>query len=76
MTRADTYDTPWKDILGAYFQEFKPPRESAKKTAKNLLSLGILTEEQIAQVAELSVEEVRHLKNEAEDSPGGDDSGD
>ena len=34
-------------------------RIGRKKTAKNLLSLGILTEEQIAQVAELSVEEVR-----------------
>ncbi len=48
-------------------------KEGRKETAKNLLSLGVLTEEQIAQAAELSVEEVRLLKREAESASAGDD---
>jgi hypothetical protein len=51
-------------------------KKGRKETAKNLLSLGVLTEEQIAQVAELSIEEVRRLKNEAEDSQRGNDPDD
>ena len=33
-----------------------------KETARNLLLLNVLTEEQIAQAANLSIEEVRQLK--------------
>jgi hypothetical protein len=51
-------------------------KKGRKETAKNLLSLGVLTEEQIAQVAELSIEEVRRLKNESEDSQSGNDPND
>ena len=43
-------------------------KKGRKETAKNLLSLGVLTEEQNPQVAELSNDEVRQLKTEAEDS--------
>jgi len=35
-----------------------------KETARNLLMLNILTEEQIAQAANLSIDEVRQLKQE------------
>lgn len=38
-----------------------------KKTAKNLLVLGVLTVEQIAQVTELSIEDVRKLQQELQD---------
>ena len=38
--------------------------EGKKETARNLLLLDILTEGQIAQAAELSVEEVRKLRKE------------
>jgi flagellar biosynthesis/type III secretory pathway protein FliH len=38
--------------------------QARNKTATNLLKLGVLTEEQIALVAELSLEEVRRLKEE------------
>jgi len=46
----------------------KGGKEKAKKTARNLLSLGILTEEQIAQATELKIEEVRRLKESMDDS--------
>ncbi len=46
----------------------KGGKEKAKKTARNLLSLGILTEEQIAQATELKIEEVRRLKESLNDS--------
>lgn len=39
-----------------------------KETAINLILLGILTEEQIADAADLTIEEVRHLKQEIENS--------
>ena len=35
-----------------------------KETARNLLLLNVLPEEQIAQVTSLSIEEVRQLKQE------------
>ncbi len=37
-----------------------------KETARNLLLLNVLTEEQIAQASNLSIEEVRRLKQEVE----------
>ncbi len=40
----------------------KGQREKAIKTALNLLALNILTDEQIARVTELDIEEVRRLK--------------
>ncbi|MFP4308839.1 MAG: hypothetical protein ACOC98_03745 [Thermodesulfobacteriota bacterium] len=40
--------------------------EGAKKTAKNLIELGILTDEQIAQAVELTVEEIRELRRKME----------
>jgi hypothetical protein len=40
-------------------------KEGKKETARNLLLLNILTEEQIAQATNLSIEEVRRLKREA-----------
>jgi hypothetical protein len=49
----------------------KGVEKGRKNTARNLLSLGILTEEQIAQAAELSVEEIRRLKGEAESASAG-----
>lgn len=45
----------------------KGGKEKAEKTAKNLLSLGILTEEQIAQATELKIEEIRRLKHSLDD---------
>ena len=49
-------------------------REGKKEMAKNLLLLGVLTEEQIADAAELNVDEIRRLKREAEKaSTGGDE---
>ena len=42
----------------------KGREEGKKETARNLLLLDILTEGQIAQAAELSVEEVRKLRKE------------
>ena len=41
-----------------------------EETARNLLLLGILTEEQIAQATELPIEEVRQLRNDI--SPSSD----
>ena len=38
--------------------------KARKETARNLLLLNVLTEEQIAQAANLSIEEVRQLKQE------------
>ncbi len=38
--------------------------EKAVETAKNLLKMNLLSEEQIAQVTELSVEQVKELENE------------
>ncbi len=40
--------------------------EGRKETARNLLLLNVLTEEQIAQAANLSIEEVRRFKQEME----------
>jgi len=40
--------------------------EARRETARNLLLLNLLTEEQIAQVTNLSIEEVRRLKQEME----------
>ena len=40
--------------------------EGRKETARNLLLLNALTEEQIAQAANLSIEEVRRMKQEVE----------
>jgi predicted transposase YdaD len=51
----------------------KGMQKGRKNTARNLLSLDILTEEQIAQAAELSVEEIRQLKREAESASAGGD---
>ena len=49
-------------------------KKGRKETAKNLLLLGVLTEEQVAQATELSVDEIRRLKREAEKaSTGGDE---
>ena len=42
----------------------KGVEKGRKETARNLLLLGILTEEQIAQATELPVEEVRQLRSE------------
>ena len=39
-------------------------KEGRKETARNLLLLNVLPEEQIAQVTSLSIEEVRQLKQE------------
>lgn len=39
-------------------------KEGRKETARNLLQLGVLTEDQIAQATELPIEEVRQLRNE------------
>jgi len=39
-------------------------KEGKRDTAKNLLLLDVLTDEQIAQAAEMSIEEVRRLKQE------------
>jgi hypothetical protein len=55
-----------------------PPSESAfgkpkKETAKNLLLLKILTEEQIADVTGLDQEVIRHLKESM--SSGAEDDG-
>jgi hypothetical protein len=49
----------------------KGVEKGRKNTARNLLSLGILTEEQIAQATELSVDEIRRLKGEAESASAG-----
>ena len=43
--------------------------EGRKETARNLLQLDVLTEEQIAQATELSIEEVRQLRSEISRSP-------
>ena len=43
-------------------------KEKAVKTAFNLLSLGILTEEQIANATELSIEDIRKLKQHLRNS--------
>ena len=51
----------------------KGEEKGQKNTARNLLSLGILTEEQIAQAAELNVDEIRRLKREAEKASSGGD---
>ncbi len=40
--------------------------KARKKTARNLLLLNVLTEEQIARAANLSIEAVRQLKQEKE----------
>ncbi len=40
--------------------------EGRKETARNLLLLNVLTEEQIAQAANLSIEEVGRMKQEVE----------
>ena len=40
--------------------------EARKETARNLLLLNVLTDEQIAQAASLSIEAVRQLKREKE----------
>ena len=49
-------------------------KKGKKEMAKNLLLLGVLTEEQIADAAELNVDEIRRLKREAEKaSTGGDE---
>jgi len=42
----------------------KGRKEARKETARNLLLLNVLTEEQIAQAANLSIEEVMQLKQE------------
>jgi len=42
----------------------KGKKEGRKETARNLLLLNVLPEEQIAQVTSLSIEEVRQLKQE------------
>mgnify|MGYP006311634199 CR=1 FL=1 len=39
---------------------------SKKETARNLLLLGVLTEEQIAQATGIPIEEVRRLKEDIE----------
>ncbi len=39
-------------------------KETRTNTAKNLISLGVLTDEQIAQATEMSVDDVRQLKAE------------
>ena len=41
-------------------------QEGRKESARNLLLLNVLTEEQIAQVTNLTLEEVRRLKQEVE----------
>ncbi len=41
-------------------------KEGKKETAKNLLLLGVLTEEQIAQATGIPIEEVRQLKEDIE----------
>ncbi len=41
-------------------------REARKESARNLLLLDLLTEKQIAQVTNLSIEEVRRMKQEVE----------
>ena len=54
----------------------KGKKEGRKEMAKNLLLLGVLTEEQIADAAELNVDEIRRLKRESEKaSTGGDEIG-
>ena len=40
--------------------------EAREETARNLLLLNVLTEEQVAQVTNLSLEEVRRLNQEVE----------
>ena len=65
--------------LTKYEEEIKMPyvttaerigrEEGRKETARNLLLLGILTEEQIAQATELPIEEIRQLRNEISPSP-------
>ena len=40
--------------------------EAREETARNLLLLNVLTEEQVAQVTNLSLEEVRRMKQEVE----------
>lgn len=47
----------------------KGEKEKALKTAMNLLALGILTEDQIAQVTELNIEEIRRIKENMKISP-------
>ncbi len=42
----------------------KGRKEARKETARNLLLLNVLTEEQIARAANLSIEEVTKLKQE------------
>ena len=41
-------------------------KEARRETARNLLLLNLLTEEQIAQVTNLSLEEVMRFKQEVE----------
>ena len=52
----------------------KGRKEKAEKTARNLISLGVLTDEQIAHATELSLEDIRRLKRETADSPDSSDS--
>ncbi len=48
--------------IGMEKGRIKGEKEKAEKTAKVLLSFGILTEDQIAQATELNIEDVRRLK--------------
>jgi predicted transposase/invertase (TIGR01784 family) len=41
-------------------------KEGRKETARNLLLLNVLTDEQIAQATNFSIKEVRRLKQEME----------
>jgi predicted transposase YdaD len=41
-------------------------KEARRESARNLLLLNVLTEEQIAQVTNLSLEEVRRMRQEVE----------
>ena len=81
MALPDDLEKAYHRELTKYEEETKMPyvttaerigrEEGRKETARNLLQLGVLTEDQIAQVTELSIEEVRQLRSEISRSSDG-----
>ncbi|MFP4350044.1 MAG: hypothetical protein ACLFQY_17255 [Desulfococcaceae bacterium] len=55
--------------IGMEKGRIKGEKEKAEKTAKVLLSFGVLTEDQIAQATELNIEEIRRIKENMKISP-------
>jgi len=74
MALPDDLEKAYHRELTKYEEETKMPyittaerigrEEGRKETARNLLQLGVLTEEQIAQTTELPIEEIRQLRSE------------